>query len=283
MTQYDQQYPAPTVSLPPAPAPRRLALELVLDLLILLVALFVTALGLLAAIIGVRVAQQQISPADLAGLSAANQLELIGVGGVFLVLLVQNLLFIAVPLVRTRLLRREPLAAIGLQAPSPLRLVLFGFGLGALVLVGNALLGLLFSSLGIRQNQAEQYPLYAGDYMGQALFMLGAAVIVPIGEEILFRGYLFGTLRRIGAGRSWGLPAAYLVSAVVFGLAHSLAATQGIVGLIVPTTVMGLLLAWGVQRTGSVLPSIVAHSVNNGVALIALVTCVNNPGMCPGV
>jgi uncharacterized protein len=282
MTQYDQQYPAPTVSLPPTPAPRRLALELVLDLLILLVALFVTALGLLAAIIGVRVAQQQISPADLAGLSAANQLELIGVGGVFLVLLAQNLLFIAVPLVRARL-RRESLATVGLQAPSPLRLVLFGFGLGALVLVGNALLGLLFSSLGVRQNQAEQYPLYAGDYMGQALFMLGAAVIVPIGEEILFRGYLFGTLRRIGAGRSWGLPAAYLLSAVVFGLAHSLAATQGIVGLIVPTTVMGLLLAWGVHRTGSVLPSIVAHGVNNGVALIALVTCVNNPGMCPGV
>jgi membrane protease YdiL (CAAX protease family) len=38
-----------------------------------------------------------------------------------------------------------------------------------------------------------------------------------------------------------------------------------------------------VRRTGSLLPSIVAHALNNGVALLALVTCVNNPGICPGI
>jgi membrane protease YdiL (CAAX protease family) len=219
----------------------------------------------------------------VAGLSRADQLRLIGVDGILLVLIVQNIIFIGVPLVRTRLIRREPLASIGLQAPRPLRLTLIGLGLGVLLLVGNAVIGALFASAGIRQNQADQYPLFAGDYLGQALFMLGAAVIVPIGEEVLFRGYVFHTLRRMFADARWGLVGAYLLSSAVFGVAHSLAATEGVVALIIPTMLLGLALAWVVNRTGSLIPAIIAHAMNNGVALLALVTCINNPGMCPGL
>lgn len=283
MTQYGQQYGVPPLGLPPVPAPRRLVLELVLDLVILVIAVIVTAIGLIGAIIAVRMATQGLSAAEVARLGATDQLALLGAGGVLLVVLAQNALFVAVPVLRTRLLRREPLAAIGLQAPQPLRLVLFGFGLGALLLAGNVLLGLLFSSFGIRQNQAEQYPLFAGDYLGQALFLLGVGLIAPIGEEVLFRGYVFNTLRRIGAGSAWGLPAAYLLSALLFGAAHVLSATEGVIALIVPTIVMGIALAWSVHRTGSLVPSIIAHAINNSVALLALVTCVNNPGICPGV
>jgi membrane protease YdiL (CAAX protease family) len=281
MTQYDQPLAAPLIGLTP-PTPRRLALELLLDLLIIAVAVVVISFGLVGALLGVRAVQQGLSPADIAALGQDGMLRLLGVDGVLLALVAQNAVFVGVPLVRSRL-RGEPVAAIGLQARQPLRLALLGLGLGALLLVANALLGALFVSLGVRQNQVEQYPLFAGDYLGQAMFMLGAALVVPIGEEVLFRGYLFHTLRRIGAGTAWGLPVAYAVSAAAFGVAHALAATQGVAALVVPTIVMGLALAWAVQRTGSLLPSIVAHSLNNGVALLALVTCVNNPGMCPGV
>lgn len=283
MAQYDQQYTGSVVDQERPRAPRKLAADLLLDLLIIAIVVVVAAFGMVAAIVAVRAVQLGLEPAEIARLSRGEQLQLIGSVGMFLVLVVQNWLFVAVPVIRTRLLRREPLATIGLRAPEPLRLILFGLGLGLLVLIANAILGLTFSSLGIRQNQSEQYPLFAGDYAGQALFMLGAAVLVPIGEEVLFRGYVFSVLRRIGQGRRWGLPAAYLLSALLFGVAHSLAATEGVIALIVPTVVMGLALAWGVQRTGSLLPSIIAHGVNNGVALLALVTCINNPGICPGV
>ncbi|MEN9937799.1 MAG: hypothetical protein RLZZ387_4378 [Chloroflexota bacterium] len=281
MAQYDQQY-TPSAS-PPALRPSRLAAVLLLDLLIVVAALLATALGLVALIVAFRVMQQGLSPGEVAGLSRADQLRLIGVDGILLVLIVQNIIFIGVPLVRTRLIRREPLASIGLQAPRPLRLTLIGLGLGVLLLVGNAVIGALFASAGIRQNQADQYPLFAGDYLGQALFMLGAAVIVPIGEEVLFRGYVFHTLRRMFADARWGLVGAYLLSSAVFGVAHSLAATEGVVALIIPTMLLGLALAWVVNRTGSLIPAIIAHAMNNGVALLALVTCINNPGMCPGL
>jgi membrane protease YdiL (CAAX protease family) len=282
MTHYDPPLVASLGSVPPQPTPRRLALVLVLDLLIILLAWVVTSVIVVGLVVGLRAVQQGLGFGDINALGRDGMLRLIGVDGILLALIVQNVIFAGVPLLRTRLVRREPLSSIGIQAPRPLRLLGYGIATGLLLLVANAALGTLFASFGVRQNQAEQYPLFAGDYVGQALFMLGAAVLVPIGEEILFRGYLFHTLRRIGAGTNWGLPLAFVVSALLFGLAHSLAATEGVVALIVPTFVMGIGLAYVVHRTGSVLPAIVAHAMNNGVALLALVTCVNNPGLCPG-
>jgi hypothetical protein len=161
--------------------------------------------------------------------------------------------------------------------------VLFGVGLGVLVLIGNAAIGYFFNQLDIRQNQAAQYPLNPGDYAGQALFMVGAALLAPIGEEILFRGYVFNAIRQTFGARGWGLPLAYVASALLFSISHSLAATEGLIALLVPTFVMGLVLVWGMQRTGSLVPCIIAHAINNAVALLVLLTCVNNPGMtgCP--
>lgn len=280
MSEYDHTLVPPVPPLAPPRRPRRLALALTLDLLIIVVVWLVTSVAVGGAVLVVRAVLQGLSLADLGALGSEGVLELMGADGVLLALLVQNAVFVGVPLFRTRLLRRESLATIGLRAPAPLRLTLYGLGLGALLLAANAALGALFAAFGVRQNQAEQYPLFAGDYLGQALFMLGAAVVVPVGEEVLFRGYVFHSLRRIGAGAAWGLPAAFLISALLFGVAHALAATQDVIALVIPTTVMGLGLAWAVYRTGSVLPCIIAHAMNNGVALLALAACVNNPGLC---
>lgn len=44
---------------------------------------------------------------------------------------------------------------------------------------------------------------------------IAAAVLAPIAEELLFRGLIYGTLRRV---LKW--PAAILVSCAIFGLMH---------------------------------------------------------------
>jgi membrane protease YdiL (CAAX protease family) len=75
----------------------------------------------------------------------------------------------------------------------------------------------------------------------------------------------------------------FVVSALFFSLAHAAAASQDVIALLVPAFVMGLLLAYGVYRTGSIVPSIIAHAMNNGLALVALLTCINNPGICPNI
>ena len=90
-------------------------------------------------------------------------------------------------------------------------------------------------------------------------------------------------MHMLPAGRAWGLPLAYATSALLFSLVHVGGATEGLLALLVPLFMIGLLLAWALHATRSLLPCIIAHAINNGVALVALITCVNLPGTagCP--
>lgn len=198
--------------------------------------------------------------------------------GVFIAsLLVQNLAFALVVVLRVRVLRKLPWSWLALRAERPARLALFGVGLGVGFLVLNFVSSYVFSNLlGIQQNQAEQFPIRKGDVGGQILVVLAAVVIAPIGEELLFRGYIFHALRQ-----DLGKPAAYAISAALFSLVHIFGVTQGAVALLVPLFFGGLLLAWGVDRTKSLIPCIIAHAINNGLAMTALLACTNNPGLCP--
>ncbi len=89
-------------------------------------------------------------------------------------------------------------------------------------------------------------------------FALMVGFLAPIGEELFFRGFLFGVLReRIGVG--WGAA----IAGTIFGLVH-VAGT--------PVRTLGILVFLGVglcvlyQKTGSLLPGMALHSVNNAIA-----------------
>ncbi len=90
----------------------------------------------------------------------------------------------------------------------------------------------------------------------QVLLIVFAA---PIAEEVCFRGMLFGGLRE-------GMPriAAALLSAAIFGGLH---ATTG-VSAIPPLIGFGFVLCLLYERTGSIVPGIILHMLNNSVALI---------------
>jgi membrane protease YdiL (CAAX protease family) len=85
-------------------------------------------------------------------------------------------------------------------------------------------------------------------------------VAAPICEEVCFLGMLFGGLRqrvpRIGAA---------LISALIFGGLH---ATTG-VSAVPPLIVFGFVLALLYEKTGSIIPGILLHMLNNSVALLA--------------
>lgn len=90
------------------------------------------------------------------------------------------------------------------------------------------------------------------------LFALGA-VAAPIVEEFLFRGLLYPLLRqRLAVG------AAVAVSAIIFAVLHFRPT------LIPALLTMGIVLAVLRERYDSILPAIVAHALNNGVALIGV-------------
>jgi membrane protease YdiL (CAAX protease family) len=269
----------------PAPIPEKIARpgrDLVIDLIIVVILFLGISIIVPAAFIIMRIFQQGLTLAALQGMQQTALLKLIGVDGIVTLLFVQNALFVGLPVARVIWLQRRPASAIGLQFERPLRLIAIGIGLGVLVLISNIAFSSLFAFFDIRQNQAAQYPLYKGDYIGQAFFLIGAAILAPVGEEMLFRGYIFNALRRIWGEKRWGMIGAYGLSAFLFLLAHSGAASEGLIALLLPAFLMGLLLAWGMQRTGSILPCIIAHGMNNGLALLALLACVNGVVPCPG-
>lgn len=136
----------------------------------------------------------------------------------------------------------------------------------------NVIIGAIFALLDLRQNQVASYPLQAGDVTGQLLFGFAAAVIAPLGEEIVFRGYW---LQRLQGW--WGSTIAIVASSLLFAVAHSWSATEGAGVLVTQTLVMGVVLAWLRVASGSIWPAVFAHAANNALAISVLMICLNNP------
>ena len=86
------------------------------------------------------------------------------------------------------------------------------------------------------------------------LFVL--ALLPAICEEIAFRGFIFTGLKRNDGGFR-----AIIVTAILFGLSH------GVLQQSIAATFMGCLLGWITLKTGSILPTIVIHFINNGLSV----------------
>lgn len=91
---------------------------------------------------------------------------------------------------------------------------------------------------------------------------LSIALIAPIAEEMLFRGGIEGFLLR----RKIKPIIAILVSAIIFGVIHANPAQ------IFFATILGIIFGWMYYRTGSILPSVVGHVLNNTVSVSVMAT-----------
>jgi membrane protease YdiL (CAAX protease family) len=84
-------------------------------------------------------------------------------------------------------------------------------------------------------------------------------VAAPVSEELCFRGMLYGGLRekmpRLGAA---------LLAGVIFGGLHALVGVTAVP----PLMLFGVLLSLLYEKTGSVVPGILLHMLNNSVALL---------------
>lgn len=86
--------------------------------------------------------------------------------------------------------------------------------------------------------------------------VLVMAVIPAVCEEVAFRGFIFNGLKRNDAGMR-----AVLVTAVLFGFSH------GVLQQSLAATVMGVLLGWITWRSGTLLPALVVHVINNTLSV----------------
>ena len=91
--------------------------------------------------------------------------------------------------------------------------------------------------------------------------------IAPMCEEFFFRGFIFGTLRKMRvtvAGRDLSVPIAAIITGTLFGLVHTGSASSQ---YLVPLGFLGFVLCIVRWRTGSLYPGMALHSANNALAL----------------
>ena len=92
-----------------------------------------------------------------------------------------------------------------------------------------------------------------------ALLFLSVAIVTPIVEELMFRGYILDAINRKHS--DW---TAIIWSSILFGLLHFLGGAFHIGSALIG----GIIYGWIRVRTGSLLPSIACHMVWNMLALI---------------
>jgi membrane protease YdiL (CAAX protease family) len=157
-----------------------------------------------------------------------------------------------------RLTAGRPTAAdFGLRRLSALK------GLGWLVATWVAFIAfsaIWAAALGVTENDNLPQELGAEDSTTALVFVaLLVCVAAPIAEEFFFRGFCFTALRR------WiGVAGGAIATGVIFGAIHAGSADAV---FLVPLGVFGALLCLLYHRTGSLIPSIVLHALNNALAL----------------
>ncbi len=94
------------------------------------------------------------------------------------------------------------------------------------------------------------------------LMLIAAAVGAPVAEELLFRGFLFGVLRRSATG----VAGAGIVTAAVWSSLHATYSPYGMAAIFM----IGLYLAWVRERTGSLVTPMICHGLYNGTVVAVL-------------
>jgi membrane protease YdiL (CAAX protease family) len=187
-----------------------------------------------------------------AGLPAVSVLENLAAYGA-------SLLLIAL-LVRWR--RHMRLSSLGLRLPN-WRWLLAGIPMAFAAFVledGGGLVGRVIFPTAAASNQCVGIRGSFGASL--ALALVSVAVIAPVSEEVIFRGFTFRYLH--GRLPLWS---SVLVSAVIFSAAH---AGWQEPTLFLPVFTTGVLLAYMYAKSGSIWPGVIVHMTLNIVATIAI-------------
>jgi membrane protease YdiL (CAAX protease family) len=143
---------------------------------------------------------------------------------------------------------------IGLAPVSFIAYIIVG---GAIMAIAEALLS-RFSWFDANQAQDVGFKLLNSPF-DRIIAFIALVVVAPICEEIVFRGWLYGKLRR-----KMSMGAAILVVSVFFGIMHG----QWNVGINV--FALSILLCLEREVTGTIYASILTHMIKNGIAYALL-------------
>lgn len=163
-----------------------------------------------------------------------------------------------------RLSLREMLAGLGFHSPNfaaEVRFGLLGYCLCLPLLLGaSALSERLFHNFATPPHPIVLSLMAMRSPLDMIALLFQTAVAAPLVEELAFRGMLYPALRP-----RWGVVGGALFSGAIFALLHPM-----LPGGFLPLATLGACFALAREyRNGSLWPSVVMHSLNNGLLLLS--------------
>ena len=119
-------------------------------------------------------------------------------------------------------------------------------------------LSFLYEQLGIEMDENTQQIITS--MMKEPWGYVAVGILAPLAEEVVFRGAILRTLLGIMSKKNHWV--AIMISAAIFGIVHANLAQ------FINALLMGLILGWMYYRTGSLVPGILLHWVNNTMAYV---------------
>lgn len=212
------------------------------------------------------------------------------VGVILLILVNAALLLIAMQGINRQVAQSAVLIAVQLLYLVPV-LVIFvyrqvhikniGFGgfrwqdlaLGCGLMIGGYMFILVHNSLLLLlglDTQGEMVMQMFNEMESPAWFVLVGVIFAPFVEELFFRGFLFQGFRA-----QYGWVRSAFISSAVFGIAHMDPSS------LLPTFVLGLVLAYMYHRTNSIWPGVILHLSMNAFSFCVLFAMMQNPSLIP--
>ena len=160
-----------------------------------------------------------------------------------------------------------PWQALGLRKSST-GWVVVSIGLGLLAIPLSAIIAYGTQTLFNLPIENPQLPFLIPNDLtpaSMALMAIFVGLVIPIAEELFFRGVLYKWLKQ-----RFGIWVGVVLSSIVFGVVHwdiAIASTAFILGIV---------LALAFEYSRSLWTSILIHAINNGVQIIILYVLVSN-------
>lgn len=146
-----------------------------------------------------------------------------------------------------------------------------GLGCGLLIAAYMAILlhNLILVAMGV-DTQGETILKALAELESPVWFFIVGAVFAPIVEEIFFRGFLFQGFRQ-----QYGWVKSMLLSSAIFAFAHLDLAS------LIPTFILGGVLACVYHKSNSVWPGIILHFLVNAFGLCSAYALMQYPELIP--
>ena len=160
-------------------------------------------------------------------------------------------------------IHKKRLASLGLVRDNMARNIFYGISGYVAVMPVIFIIGILaYILLNILKLTPPPQPIVELFLMEKNMALVFASSIIaslfgPVIEEIFFRGVMYNAVKR-KLGVFWGI----FITSILFSFLHTHAFTYFLVGFI-PIAILGGVLAYLYEKTGSLIPSITLHALNN--------------------